>query len=145
MSQRKLQTFDNHTRLHPPFHFFLLPVLAGGLVVSIVNLVCNPGWPAGGQALLSAALLLAAFMIRVYSLKVQDRVIRLEERLRLTTLLSEPLRARIGELNESQMVGLRFASDGEVAELVEKTLANGWKNAEIKKAIRAWRPDYFRV
>ena len=79
------------------------------------------------------------------ALKVQDRVIRLEERLRLAELLPDRTRPRIGELTESQLVALRFASDGESPALVEKALATGMKSKEIKKAIQNWRPDYFRV
>jgi len=95
--------------------------------------------------LLAAALLVAAFKIRLYALKVQDRVIRLEERLRLTQLLSEPLRSRIPELTEAQLIALRFASDAEVAGLVDRALKEKLSRADIKKSIKTWRPDYWRV
>jgi hypothetical protein len=79
--------------------------------------------------------------IRLYTLKVQDRVIRLEERQRLTTLLPEPLRSRIPELSEA----LRFASDAELSTLVGRALSEKLSRADIKKAIQTWRPDYWRV
>jgi hypothetical protein len=82
---------------------------------------------------------------RLYVTKLQDRIIRMEERQRLYALLPETLRARIGELSEAQLVGLRFASDAELPGLVEETLAKKLSRAQIKKSIKVWRPDYFRV
>jgi hypothetical protein len=85
------------------------------------------------------------FKVRLYALRVQDRVIRLEERLRLTLLLPDSTRARIGELSEGQLIALRFASDSEVAGLVQQTLDGKWDPKQVKSAIRSWRPDYLRV
>ena len=145
MAERVPQTYANHRRFDPVFHFFLAPL-------SIVVLVAL-SWNAMRQRdlfshwLLLGALLfvVAVFLIRVYSLKVQDRVIRLEERLRLATLLPEAERARIGELTERQLIALRFASDAELPALAARALAEGLAPADIKKAIRNWRADNFRV
>jgi hypothetical protein len=93
----------------------------------------------------SIAILVVTMKARLYATKLQDRIIRMEERQRLYALLPETLRARIGELSEAQLVGLRFASDAELPGLVEETLAKKLSRAQIKKSIKVWRPDYFRV
>jgi hypothetical protein len=120
--------------------------LAGiNVLVAIWNLIRNPSLGAGWFVVLAIAGAIAVVKIRTYALKAQDRVIRLEERLRLTQLLAEPLRAHIGELTEPQLIALRFACDAEVPSLVEKALAGNMAQRDIKKAIVTWRPDYFRV
>jgi hypothetical protein len=143
----KPQTFSNHTRFDPWFHFFVLPVLVFWLVDRIIVLVRHPHHPYENIVfvLLAGALLTLVFRARVYSLKVQDRVIRLEERLRLSALLPEPLRARIPELTERQLIALRFASDTEVPALIERTLSEKLEPKAIKQSIQNWRPDYWRV
>jgi hypothetical protein len=152
MPENKPQSFAHHTRWDPVFHFFILPVFAAGLLLTLIHFFAHitEGDPrdhihAVLLILLAAACLLLVFKVRTYSLKVQDRVIRLEERLRLTQLLSEPLRSRIPELTEGQLCGLRFASDAEVAKLAERALNEKLSRADIKKAIQTWRPDYWRV
>jgi len=139
------QNFSNHTRYDPPFHFFVLPVFAITLILTIVHLVRRPSLHSAWIVVFMVAAVVLMFKIRLYTLKVQDRVIRLEERLRLTTLLGESLRLRIGEFTESQLVGLRFASDAELPALAARALSEKLSRDEIKKAIQHWRPDYWRV
>jgi hypothetical protein len=145
MSDQTPQNLANHMRLDPPFHFFALPVMGITLLLAIWNLIQHAGFAAAWGVVFMLALLIVAFKTRSYALKAQDRVIRLEERMRLATLLPEPLRARSSALTESQLIALRFASDEEIPALVEKTLASNLPSAEIKKAIVTWRPDYFRA
>jgi hypothetical protein len=145
MAEKKPQTFANHSRLDPLFHFIVLPVFGFSMIGGIIHFLWRPSVHSGALFVVSVAALIAVTKIRTYSLKVQDRVIRLEERLRLATLLPEPLRARIPELTEDQLIGLRFASDGEVAKLAERALNEKLSRADIKKAIQTWRPDYWRI
>jgi hypothetical protein len=145
MAEKVPQNFANHTRWDPRFHFFVLPVFAISVIVAIVHLVMHPGLHSAWTVVFMIAAATAVNRFRNYSLRVQDRVIRLEERLRMAILLDKPLRARIGDLSESQLVALRFASDGELPALVEKALTQKLSNKDIKKAITRWRPDYWRV
>lgn len=139
------QSAKNHTRWDPLFHFFVVPVVSITVIVAIVQAVRFPGAASAWNVVFVAALATAAFKVRLYALKVQDRVIRLEERLRLSALLDEKSRARIDELSEAQLVALRFASDSEVPTLFEMTLNRKLGRPDIKTAIQQWRPDYFRV
>jgi len=146
------QSYANHTRWDPAFHFFVAPVFVLALILTFVHFFAHfahsdsrENFHAFLLILLALALLTAIFKIRLYALKVQDRVIRLEERLRLTQLASEPLRSRIPELTEDQLCGLRFASDAEVCKLAERALNEKLKRKEIKQAIQNWRADNWRV
>ncbi len=143
--ERKPQTLANHAKLDPLFHFFLAPVALAGVIYTIWNAVQNPGTSAYLHIVAAVWALLLVFKMRLYSLKVQDRIIRLEERVRIASLLQEPLRSKAAMLTESQIIALRFASDAELAGLVEKALANNMDNKSIKQAIQNWRPDYWRV
>ncbi len=145
MAEKMPQSFANHTRFDPPFHFFVLPVFAITVIITIVHLVMHPNLHAAWLVVFSIAATTAVLKARMYALKVQDRIIRLEERLRMAILLDKPLRARIVELTESQLVGLRFASDAELPALTARALAENLSRADIKKAITQWRPDYWRV
>ncbi len=146
------QSYAHHTRWDPPFHFFVIPVFVIGLILSLIHFFAHitegdlrDHIHAFLLILLALACLILVFKVRLYAVKVQDRVIRLEERLRLTQLMPEPLRSRIPELTEDQLCGLRFASDAEVAKLAERALNEKLSRADIKKAIKTWRSDYWRV
>jgi Family of unknown function (DUF6526) len=139
------QNFSSYKRRDPLFHFFILPVFAITLIATIVHLVRRPGLHSAWLVVIIAAAMVAIFKVRMYPLKVQDRIIRLEERLRLATLLDAPLRPRIAEFTESQLVALRFASDAELPALAARALNEKLSAPEIKKVIQQWRPDYWRV
>jgi heme/copper-type cytochrome/quinol oxidase subunit 4 len=152
MAETKPQTFANHGRLDPLFHFFLLPVFGLGVLLTLIHFFAHitegdfsDHFHAFLLIVLACALLTAVVKMRLYSLKVQDRVICLEERLRLAPLLPDPLRARIPELSERQLIALRFASDAELPRLAERTLNEKLSSKDIKKSIQSWRPDYWRV
>jgi len=140
------QSYANHTRWHPAFHFFVVPVLLINFVWAIVDFVKNPGANQGWWIIVSAALVGLALIARLNALKAQDRIIRLEERLRYQQLLPAELAQQCGSLAIGPVIALRFASDEELEGLVREVLGGRLtKSAEIKKAIKNWRGDTFRV
>jgi hypothetical protein len=141
------QSFHNHTRLVPPFHFFVLPMLAINFGWSIYRWVVSEFSLNGFEnVLMAAALVVFAGTARMFALRVQDRVIRLEERLRCERLLPADLRPRIGEFTCDQLVALRFASDAEFPELARKVLNEKLTERKaIKQLVKNWRPDYLRA
>lgn len=145
MAEKVPQTLANHARLDPLFHLFALPVTGITFIVAIVHAVRHPGWEQWWAVVFFAAVIIVTLKSRLYALRVQDRVIRLEERLRLANLLQEPLRSRLNELNEGQLIGLRFAPDAECPALVERALSEKLALADIKKNVKTWRADYWRV
>jgi hypothetical protein len=145
MAEKIPQTLANHTRLDPLYHFVALPLVAFALIGSVIHFLWHPSWHSGSFFALSVVAAIVVVKLRVYPLKVQDRVIRLEERLRLSMLCPESFRPRILELTEAQLVALRFASDAEVPKLAERAVSEKLSPADIKKAIQTWRPDYWRV
>lgn len=146
------QNFSNHTKVAPMFHFFMIPVLVANVIFHVSSLFRYPmrSWYfafAGILGLLVAiALLVLAFLARIFALRVQDRVIRLEERMRYERLLPEDLKPRIGEFTINQLVSLRFASDAELPTLARKVLDGSLNNRKaIKQMVQNWRADYQRV
>lgn len=142
------QNYKNHTRFHPPFHFFVLPILLLNFFFAIWALIRH--WPNHAHLfswwiVLSIVLFMGFGLTRSYALKAQDRIIRLEEKLRFTALLPADLLARSQALTVRQIIGLRFASDGELPALVKRALDENLSEKQIKQAINNWRPDYLRV
>ena len=151
---REPQDFSNHTKIVPAFHYFLLPALFINLVGASywVYATARHAWGpfplfyAILNLFLAVALLILAFLARLFALGVQDRVIRLEERLRYQQLLPQDLKARINEFTTKQLVALRFASDAELPALARKVLAETVKEGKaIKQMIQNWRADYQRI
>ena len=140
------QTFDNHTRWHPPFHFFLMPLFLLNVIFALVQLIRFHDIDHAVWLALAIALVVLTFITRTNSLRVQDRVIRLEERLRYQQVLSPALAQRAADLSPRQIVALRFASDGELGELAQQVLDGRLTEGnEIKRAIKRWRADTLRV
>ena len=140
------QTYQTHRRYVPIYHFFVEPVLLLNIVGQIMYFFRYRTLFKAWAIVVAVALFVLAWMARSMALKAQDRVIRLEERLRLVSILPQELQARIAELRPGQLVALRFASDEEVPGLVERCLRGELvKGDEIKRQIRNWRPDMSRV
>lgn len=141
-----IQSYKSHARWVPAFHFFVLPVLLINAIVSAVRFIGNPSGMTGWGVLVTVALFLGMFLLRGMPLRAQDRVIRLEERARFDRLLPGDLRARVGELTTAQFIALRFAPDDEIPDLTRRALDGELKTqADIKRAIKNWRPDTLRV
>jgi hypothetical protein len=131
--------------LHPPYHFFLLWVFFGNVIVTVVYAAYHFCFYSAWLVLASIAAFVALFIMRIYPLKVQDRVIRLEERLRLQALAPEQWHAQIYRLTEDQLIALRFAADDEVVELAKQALEHNLTRKQIKQRIKSWRADDWRV
>jgi hypothetical protein len=140
------QSFERHARLYPLFHFFALPALVVNFVWSIVRAYRAPSAAAGLNLLVAAALVALALSARRFALTVQDRVIRLEMRIRLRELLPAELRPRIHEFTVDQLVALRFAGDTELPALAASVLRdNIQKKKAIKRMVKNWQADHLRA
>lgn len=145
MSDDAVQSYGNHARWLAPWHFFAIPVLAAHAVIQIVGAVRTPGLPSLWAAVVAVALLTAIVYGRWMPLRVQDRLICLEESLRLEHLL--PGRGLdIERLSRGQFIGIRFASDAEVPHLVDRIVAGELVTRDdVKRAVQHWRPDHLRA
>jgi len=145
MSDSAPQSFKSHARFDPPYHFVTATVLAVNLFIVCCFAWKNLNWFSAWLVVLSVAVWIPVLKLRSYPLKVQDRVIRLEERLRLQALAPAEWHAQIYRLSEDQLIGLRFASDDEVVELAKQALEENLTRKQIKERIKTWRPDDWRV
>lgn len=140
------QTYANHRRVFPLYHLFALPVLLAHVVVTLVGAVREPTAWTIWMVVVALGIAGAAVANRASTLIVQNRVIGLEMRLRLATILPVELCQRIPELGLKQLVGLRYAGDAELPGLVERCLRGELPTADaVKRAVRQWRPDYVRA
>jgi hypothetical protein len=140
------QNYDNHVRNHAPFVYFLLPLLALNLIYAIVQLARFHDLDRVVYLLMSFGFVVIALIARTNALRVQDRVIRLEEQLRYARLLPAALAERADGLKLGQIIALRFASDAELPALIQQTLDGQFaKPDDIKRAVKSWRADHLRV
>ncbi len=142
----RIQTYKNHSRLLPAFHYFVLPVLLLNVVNELRRAWVYPSRGRAVEVVVALALLTLAFVTRTMVLRVQDRIIRLEMRLRLREVLPAELQSRIRELTPAQLVALRFASDAELPGLVRDVLDGRLKTGkEIKLRVKDWQMDWLRA
>ena len=140
------QSFENHVRLVPAYNVVAFSILALNLFWTIYRAVVAFSMGAAVSLLVAVALLILAWFARVFALTVQDRVIRLEMKLRLQEVLPADLRGRAAELTVKQLVALRFASDAELPDLCRKVSDGNLADQKaIKKEIRNWQGDFLRA
>ena len=139
------QNLKNHGRFDPTYHFLILIVYLANLVFAVFHEYRRHDISSAWFLFLSIFVIVPIFKLRLYPLKVQDRVIRLEERLRLQVLAPTEWHTQIYKLSEDQLIGLRFASDEEVLELAKQALDHNLNRKQIKERIKNWRPDNWRV
>jgi hypothetical protein len=145
MSKAEAQSLKNHGRIDPPFHLVTFAVLIVNLVLAIIFAIKHLNLYTAWLVILSVAVFIPLFRLRIYPLKVQDRVIRLEERLRLQSLAPAEWHTQIYRLTEDQLIALRFAADDEVVALAKQALEHNLTRKQIKERIKIWRPDNWRV
>jgi hypothetical protein len=142
----QVQNFKNHARFVTAYHFVAGPIFIINAIWALYSLTGGLTVDAVRDALVAIALVILFLFARVFALKAQDRVIRLEMQLRMREILPDDLHSRINDFSVPQMIGLRFAGDSELPTLARKVLDENLTNVtEIKKLIADWRGDYDRV
>jgi hypothetical protein len=146
LGERMPQTYANHARYVPLYHYVVIGLLVVYLGYRIYALIRQPSWGAVMELAFAVAVGLFAYAMRTFDARLQDRIIRLEMRLRLAEVLPPELRPRIRELKVGQLIALRFAPDAELPGLVAEVLGGDLQRGrDIKARIKTWEPDYFRV
>jgi hypothetical protein len=136
------QSLSSHRRFYPLYHFLIIPILGVNFIARIVYAYRYRSKLNYWEIVIALVLVLFALVARIMTLRVQDRLIRLEETLRLQRCLPDDLRGRIGELSTGQLIGMRFCSDAELPELTRAVLDDKvYGREDIKKRIKSWRPD----
>jgi len=140
------QSYANHQKFVPGFHYVALPILMINLIYSGYVAATSFSGDSVISLLVALALVMIGLFARLFALGAQDRVIRLEERMRLHELLPPDQGGAIDNLTTEQLIALRFASDGEVGALVTTVTAEGIQDRkEIKKRVTNWRADHQRL
>lgn len=146
MAKEKAQSFENHTRVVPPYHMFAIPIFMINFIWRLVQLKDGITFASIMNVLLAIAFLILVLYARLFTLTVQDRVIRLEMRMRLERLLPQEMRSRIPELTVAQLISLRFAADEELVALTRQVLDERLNNRKtIKRRIKNWQADLLRA
>ncbi|HTK28116.1 MAG TPA: DUF6526 family protein [Vicinamibacterales bacterium] len=141
----KAQTLKNHARLLPPYHLFVLPVLLLNVLNALRHVWTSPDLHDLWALVVAAALLALGLLARTMTLTVQDRVIRLEMRMRLRELLPADLQPRIAELTPRQLIAMRFACDAELSDLTRAVLSDKLDPKSIKARVKDWQADWLRA
>lgn len=145
MSEKKPQSYENHAKFIPVFHYIALPLLLVNFFGALFRVTQEISFYTFNGVGLAISLIVVAVFTRLFALKAQDRVIRLEEQIRMQTFLPDALKAHVGRLTMGQIVALRFASDEELANLTQEALDQNTSPNALKQAVKNWRPDYDRV
>ena len=145
MSEKKPQNYKNHAKFIPVFHYIALPLLLVNFFGALFRVTQEISFYTLNDVGLAISLIVVAVFTRLFALKAQDRVIRLEEQIRMQTFLPDALKVHVGRLTMGQIVALRFASDEELVDLTQDALDQNTSPNALKQAVKNWRPDYDRV
>ncbi len=142
-----MQNYSNHTRLYPAHHFILTPITVAALALAFAMIGESESVSKQDvfNVLAASALILVAFISRIYAIKNQNRIIRIEMRYRYFELTGKSFNEKESQLSLSQIIALRFAGNDELLPLIDKSIAEKLSNKQIKQSITNWQADYKRV